>query len=198
MRNPNRVADKRRREAKGEQGGGNPYDAIVIYNSAGSSTMQYAQWIADELDCDIVPYSRKYLAYASLYRNVIFGGWLRAAEITRLMMLRQNESNFDLRSKNVVVFGVGVGPDDDPEYVELLCEANGIDNLYFLPGKYDPAKANASAKASLKAMQSSMYTHYSEETAELIRSRLENGYDGMSRMRIQPIIDNVKATAHEE
>lgn len=197
MRNQNRVADKRRRQAKGENCG-NPYDAIVIYNSAGGSTMQYAQWIADELDCDIVPYSRKYLSYASLYRNVIFGGWLRAAEITRLMLLRQNESNFDLRSKNVVVYAVGVGPEDDPEYVRLLSDANGIDNLYFLPGKYDPAKASVSTKASLKAMQETMYTHYDDETAALIRGRLENGYDGVDKSRIQPIIDNVKATAHEE
>ncbi|MDD5823520.1 MAG: flavodoxin domain-containing protein [Firmicutes bacterium] len=196
MRNPNRVAAKRRREAAGEDMS-NPYDAIVIYNSANKSTMEYAKWISDELNTDLVPYSRKHLAYASLYRNVIYIGWIRAGEITRLMMLRQNESNFDLRSKNVVICGVGIGPVDDERYVQDIADANGLDSVYLLPGRYNPKKVSGTAAASVKAMKDSMFAHYTEDVAELMRERFDKGYDGVDKKYIDPIIANIKATAQE-
>lgn len=199
MKNPNRVATQRRQQARGYDGSNNPYDAIVIYNSANKSTMQYAKWISDELNCDVVPYSRKTLSYASLYKNVIFGGWIRASEITRLQMLRQNEMNFDLRSKNVIVFGVGIGPSDNKSYVNMIKERNSLlgtgTSLYLLPGRFDKSNLKGTSAASFKAMRDSMFDGLDDEATAIMKERFDNGYNGLTAEAIIPIVENVKGTA---
>lgn len=195
MRNPNRTASKRRREANGDTG--NKYDALVIYNTANGSTVEYAKMIAEALDCDIVPYSRKYISYATLYRNVIFGTWIRAGELVNLKLLKQNSGNFDLGSKNLIIYGTGIAPMDDPSYQTLIKDRNGVSDMYFLPGRFDPKKASKTSKASLSAMQGTMYTPYSDKVEQVMRERFENGYDGIDKDAIMPILENVIATANE-
>lgn len=196
MRNPNRRASRMRQESNPDSHN-NPYDAIVIFNSTNGATMQYAKWISDELNCDVVPYSRKTLAYASLYRNVIYGGWVRDSEITRLVMLRQNEANFDLRSKNVIIFGVGIGPCDNESYLNLVRERNSLldtdKNFFMLPGRFDKDKLKASSAFSFKAMKN-MTEGLDDEAKRIMEERFENGYDGLSFDAIAPIIENVKST----
>ncbi|MBQ0004369.1 MAG: hypothetical protein KBS68_00730 [Clostridiales bacterium] len=195
MRNPNRTASKRRREAKGDTS--NKYDALVIYNSANGSTTEYAKMIAEALDCDIVPYSRKYIAYASLYRNVIFGTWIRAGELVNLQLLKKNSGNFDLGSKNLIIYGTGIAPVDDPSYQTFVKDRNSVSDMYFLPGKFDPKKVSKTAKASLGAMQETMYSQYSDTVENVMRERFKNGYDGISKDAIIPILEDVISTANE-
>lgn len=193
MKNPNRDAARRRATETNAKGGSNPLDAIVVYCTGNGATMQYAEWISEELNCDVVPYSRKHLAYVSMYRNVIFGGWVRTGEINKLNMLRQNAANFNLESKNVVVFGVGIAPETE-EYVEYLRHQNGIsDNVefHFLPGKFDPNKVSLTASTSLKALAGTMYNNMDAEFADEMKRRFEEGWDGVDKDRIKPITDSI-------
>ena len=98
MRNPNRQATKRRATQSENS------DTILIYNSSNGSTEKYAEWIAEALDCDVMKYSRAKLGYASMYKNIIFGSWIRGGEITRFNMLRVNLSNFGIDNNNLIVF----------------------------------------------------------------------------------------------
>ena len=88
MRNPNKQAAKRR-AAQSENS-----DTILIYNSSNGATEKYAEWIAEALDCDVMKYSRAKLGYVSMYKNIIFGSWIRGGEITRFSMLRANPIKF--------------------------------------------------------------------------------------------------------
>lgn len=193
MKNQNRDAARRRAKQNNSEGKNNPLDAIVVYCTGNGTTMQYAEWISEELNCDIVPYSRKHLAYVSMYRNVIFGGWVRTGEINKLNMLRQNAANFNLDSKNVIVFGVGIAPESE-EYVEYLRYQNGIsDNVefHFLPGKYDPNKVSLTASTALKAVSGTMFNCMDTESADEMRRRFEEGWDGVDIDRIHPITDSI-------
>lgn len=188
MKNPNRQAAIRRSAAHG----GNETDTIVVYNSSNGSTMQYAEWIATALDADIIPYSRKTLGYVTLYRNVIFIGWIRAGEITRLSMLKQNAGQFGLAGKNIFICGVGLGPDSE-EYRTKLCKRNGIekDLFFYLEGRYNPSQIKKVDAAALAAMKNTLYDEMTREDADVLRERLENGYDGLNSSKISDIVEAV-------
>lgn len=189
MKNPNRRAAERR--AANNKGG--DVDTLIVYSSSNGSTMKYASWLAEALDADIVPYSRKHIAYTSLYRNVIFIGWIRAGEITRLSILKQNYGQFGLVSKNVIIVGVGIGPDTET-YRDFIADRNGIteDSFFLLPGCYDPKKIKKVDAGSLSAMRGSMCSGMNKADAEVIISRLgENGYDGVNKESLLPVIEAV-------
>lgn len=192
MRNPNRTAAERRAKALSDE---NQSDTLIIYNSSNGSTMQYASWLSDVLDCDVANYSKQNIAYASLYKKVIFIGWLRAGEITRLMVLRQNYDNFSLSEKELFVVAVGIGPIESKDYIRYLRKRNGCESskihFYYIPGRYDPSKVKGVDKASVKAMANSMFDGMSEEEAALFSERLSQGFNGLSPEHLKPIVEDV-------
>lgn len=51
-------------------------NTIVIYESATGFTEQYAEWIADELDCPCRPLKQISGTELATFDRVIFGGWV--------------------------------------------------------------------------------------------------------------------------
>lgn len=189
MRNPNRQAAKRRAiESEGS-------DTILIYNSSNGITEKYAEWIAEALDCDVMKYSRAKLGYASMYKNIIFGGWLRGGEITRFNMLRANLSHFGIDNNNLIVFTTGI-IEPTEEYRTFVKGLNGCKQLpddcfYMLPGKFDSRDCRSADKIALKAMGEKIFAPVPEVQVDEAKARFENGYDGVDLKSIQPIIEKV-------
>ncbi|ASS38308.1 flavodoxin domain-containing protein [Mogibacterium pumilum] len=189
MRNPNRQAAKRRAiESEGS-------DTILIYNSSNGITEKYAEWIAEALDCDVMKYSRAKLGYASMYKNIIFGGWLRGGEITRFNMLRANLSHFGIDNNNLIVFTTGI-IEPTEEYRTFVKGLNGCKQLpddcfYMLPGKFDSRECRSADKIALKAMGEKIFAPVPEVQVDEAKARFENGYDGVDLKSIQPIIEKV-------
>ena len=194
MKNPDRKAMKRRAQEAAKNGS----DTLLIYNSNNGSTLQYAKWIVNATDCDVMPYSRSKLGYVVAYQNIIFCGWIRAMEITRLRLLRQNASNFNIEGKNFIICGVGI-MDPTEEYRKKLIDYNSLDvfddsNIFLLPGRYDPKKANVKGKGVMKAMGNTMFDLMNDEETELLKYRFEHGYDGMDINAITPIVEKILAS----
>ena len=189
MRNPNRQAAKRRAvESEGS-------DTILIYNSSNGITEKYAEWIAEALDCDVMKYSRAKLGYASMYKNIIFGGWLRGGEITRFNMLRANLSHFGIDNNNLIVFTTGI-IEPTEEYRTFVKGLNGCKQLpddcfYMLPGKFDSRDCRSADKIALKAMGEKIFAPVPEFQVDEAKARFENGYDRVDTKAIQPIIEKV-------
>lgn len=189
MRNPNRQAAKRRAiESEGS-------DTILIYNSSNGITEKYAEWIAEALDCDVMKYSRAKLGYASMYKNIIFGGWLRGGEITRFNMLRANLSHFGIDNNNLIVFTTGI-IEPTEEYRTFVKGLNGCKQLpddcfYMLPGKFDSRDCRSADKIALKAMGEKIFAPVPEAEVDEAKARFENGYDRVDTKAIQPIIEKV-------
>ena len=186
MRNLNRQAAKRR----ADQTDGS--DTILIYNSSNGATEKYAEWIAEALDCDVMRYSRAKLGYTSMYKNIIFGSWLRGGEITRLNMLRANLSNFGIDNNNLIVFATGIIEPTD-EYRTFVKGLNGCKQLpddcfYMLPGKYNSRYCKSKDKIALKAMGEKIFAPVYDNQVQNARGRFENGYDGVNHEAIRPII----------
>lgn len=189
MRNPNRQAAKRRAvESEGS-------DTILIYNSSNGTTEKYVESLAEALDCDVMKYSRAKLGYASMYKNIIFGSWLRGGEITRFNMLRANLSHFGIDNNNLIVFTTGI-IEPTEEYRTFIKGLNGCKQLsddcfYMLPGKFDSRECKSADKLALKAMGEKVFAPVPEAEVDEAKARFENGYDGVDMKAIQPIIEKV-------
>ena len=64
--------------------------AIVIYKSKYGSTKCYAQWIADELECDINDASNVKIEDLYEYDTIIYGGGLYAEVIAGVSLITKN------------------------------------------------------------------------------------------------------------
>lgn len=117
---------------------------IVTYNSKTGFTKRYAEWIAEELGCEMMP-SKKF-SHAEDYDVVIHGGWLMAGMVTGLENIRK------LNPKKLVVFAVGFTSEE--AYVETVKETNKLNDtpvFYFLGGTH-PKKMNFMMRAVIKAV----------------------------------------------
>ncbi len=91
---------------------------IVIYKSKYGSTRSYAQWIAEELSCEIVEVSKVKAEDLYKYDTIIYGGGLYAEVIAGVSIITKNIEN--LRDKNIVVYTTGITPTDCREYYDKL------------------------------------------------------------------------------
>lgn len=191
MKNPDRKADKRRAAA----GIDVRNDTLIIVNSRHGSTLQYAEWISNALDTDMIPFSKRHLGYAALYRNVIYMGWIRSGEIVGLSLLQQNYENFHMGGKHIIVAAVGIG-DATEEYRKRIYRENYLgrfaDSFYLLTGRFDPDHMRPSDVGALNSFIKNVQSVYSEAEGRQIMDRLQEGYNGIDMAAVQPIVAEIK------
>lgn len=192
MKNLNRKAEARRAAAGMESRA----DTLVIVESKHGSALKYGEWISNTLNTDMIPATRKHLGYASLYRNVIYIGWIKDGRIEKLNLLQQNYVNFNMAGKHIAVVGVGVGDPTD-SYLKRIIAYNALnqfgDSFHYLPGSVDEKKRTAGDMNNIQHCLKNLGKLYEKEDAELIGKRLVQGYDGVSRNKIESIVDEITA-----
>ena len=189
MRNPNRRAAQRRAEEA------NGSDTLLIYYSENGSTMEYAKWISDTLGCDVIPYNKKNLGYASMYENIIFGTWIRNGELTYFNVLRRNLQNFGIENKNLFVYAVGIVPSSE-HYKDFLFAYNQLsflpkERLTLLPGRFDPNHVAPKYRTAIRTLGDKMLEAMPEESQEYFKQRLEIGYDGVNETALKPFYQSL-------
>ena len=177
-------------------------DTLIIYRSRKGSTLEYAKWIQESLDCDIVPFARKYLGYSTLYRNVILLSWLRSSEIVGLKLIRQNHLRFLLPEKHVILGVTGIAEPSE-SYEKYIREINfglGFDyaSLHLLPGRMDVDHQGASDRFMIRAFEKSQYDGMTKQEAEVFHDRMTRGWDGVSRQACLGIIQEIQSIRKEE
>ena len=112
--------------------------AIVTYNSKTVFTQKYAEWIAEDLNCEAI--SAAELKSISDYDVVIHGGWIMGGMISGLENMKK------LNPSKLVAFGVGFTKDDN--YVSTVKETNHTGEIptFYFQGGIDPAKMGFFAK----------------------------------------------------
>lgn len=93
-------------------------NAIVIYKSKYGSTKKYAEWIAEELSCDIK--ENKGIKPDDLdgYDTLIYGGGLYAEVIAGVTLITKNIERFS--GKKLIVYSTGITPLDCRDYYDRL------------------------------------------------------------------------------
>lgn len=173
--------------------------AIVIYTSKRGSTRQYAEWIAEELGCEAIPFNDPRMKEINLYEYdcILYGGWIRGSGIV----------DFDKFGKmldpelmhRLIVFGVGMADETADNYAQVWGYSIGkIDPknenrsiLYILGGRYDPASVQGMDKFLMKIMKTVLIsgsTPDAKSRANFMKDRIENGVDMVFRDNIQSLV----------
>ena len=81
---------------------------VVIYKSKSGYTKKYAEWIAEELNCDIKENKNLKLSDIQAYDTIIYGGGLYATMINGIDLIKKNFEQ--LKDKNIIVYATGSNP----------------------------------------------------------------------------------------
>ena len=171
-------------------------DAAVIFRTKQGFTAEYAQWIAEELHCNIYEASRVEPQHLYRARAIIFGGGVYAGKINGLPFLERYLGN--LQGRRVAVFSVGLSHPDNEQAVahiitkNYLAEMQNVIKYFHFQGGLKYNKLGWFDKARLKMMAKMLAKKDPEQLDQYDRTFLE-GYTGTlnfcDRSMIQPLID---------
>ena len=193
MRNPNRTARQRREENEDIV---RP-DTIGVCSSTYGSCEQYTRWLIARLDCDAIQCDKNQLGYVSLYRNIIWVGPIKDAEIRGVNLMWQNHHNFGLEGKKIIVCGVGLGDPSNKDYFDKVMARSGSNqgfcSCYILPGRIDRKKLRLLDGPQFGKFLVDATRIYGEEISELINERAAANYNGVDAAALDPVIDEILA-----
>jgi menaquinone-dependent protoporphyrinogen IX oxidase len=93
-------------------------DTIVIYKSKYGSTRTYAEWIAEELNCNAVDAADIKPDDLDKYDTIVYGGGLYAEMIAGISIITKNLDK--LTNKKIAIFSTGLTPLDCREYYDKM------------------------------------------------------------------------------
>lgn len=113
---------------------------IVIYKSKSGYTKTYAEWIAEELKCDLAENINVSIEKLQDYHTIIYGGGLYAIGINGISLITRNFEA--IKNKNIIVWATGSCPGraDEIEGVwkqNFTKEQRDKMKLFYLRGGFD-------------------------------------------------------------
>lgn len=173
-------------------------NAIVVYKSKYGSTKQYAEWIAQELDCKAVEAKSVKPDDLLQYDTIVYGGGLYAEIINGVSLITKNIQK--LADKKIVVYTTGITPIDvrayyDGEVLEKNFK-NGVPEnikIFNFLGKMVLDELSFSHRAALKALKKIMSAKENPSDMEKLLVELcdANG-DFSDRNAIYELVEYIK------
>ena len=62
---------------------------LIIYYTKTGFTEKYAQWVREETNCELLPYSRRDTADFTAYDTIVYGGGVHAGAINGIKWFRK-------------------------------------------------------------------------------------------------------------
>ena len=183
--------------------------SIVIYTSKRGSTKQYAKWIAEDLGCRAVPLGDALKEGIDLhdYGCVIYGGWIRVSGIVDFDKFAKLLDEDVM--KRLIVFGTGFADETAENYAQVWGYSIGkLDPknengaiLYILGGRYVPEEVTGMDRFLMKIMRTVLLsgsTPDAKKQADMIRDRIDNGIDMVSRDNIASLVKDARKKVETE
>ncbi len=131
----------------------------VVFQSHYGSTQRYAQWIAEELSCDL--WDRKKIKVVDLqpYHTIVCGGGLYAGGVLGIDLLAKHFQ--ELRHKNLILFTCGLADPANPGNTDNIRKGLGKTltppmgeaiEIFHLRGAIDYQKLGLVHKAMMAAL----------------------------------------------
>lgn len=173
-------------------------NAIVLYKSKYGSTKQYAEWIADELGCDVKDAKGVKINDILDYDTIIYGGGLYAEIINGVSVITKNIEKLD--GKKIAIFSTGITPIDCREYYDkLVVEKNFTEEMlkklkvFNFMGRMVIDELSLPHKAAIKTLKKIMSSKENPSEMELLLVKLCEGSDYQpDRKAIFPLLDYVR------
>lgn len=170
---------------------------IVIYKSSTGFTKKYAEWIAEELDCDIAEFRSATASLLKGYDTVVFGSRAHAGRIDGYK--KAQEMFRKSQARRFLLFVTGAMPKDGGEVLELFWRENltpeEIREIphFYMPGGLCYEKMSLSDRMMMKAFAAMMKkkkdkTPEDKEMAKMIAG----SYDISDRTYIEPLVSALR------
>lgn len=175
----------------------------VIYKSKYGSTKKYAEWIGEELECDVLDTGSVSADTLKKYDTIIYGGGLFAGGVNGFNLITKN---FDaVRDKNLILFTVGLADPNDTENTDHI--KGGIKKavspelfdkmkIFHLRGGIDYSNLGVVHKAMMAMLVKTMKSKDESELRDEDKLMLETygqKVDFTDKESIKPLVEYVKA-----
>lgn len=169
---------------------------LVIYASRTGFTEKYARWIAEALDCPIIPIEKVDLYTLQHIQYIIFGGGIYGGKINGLKkMLKQVSLEGE---KKLIFFTTGAAPAIEKEIERIratnLAQCPNVPFFYFRSGlNYD--KMGFKDRGMMKCFVTMLnkQKNLSVEQQESLKW-MQKSYDLCSKEDIEPLLEVMKVT----
>ncbi len=169
---------------------------IVLYQSKYGATEKYAQWLAEELTCDLMETKEATIEQVHTYDTIILGGGIYASGIRGISFLKKHYPK--IKDKILVVFAVGASPYDE-KAMAALRERNFKQELADVPCFYYRGAWNEDKMTWLdrnlcrmlkKVVAKKDPANYEPWEAALMEA--EGNMDWTDRAAITPIVEYIR------
>ncbi len=170
---------------------------LVCYKSVTGFTKQYAEMIANEMDCAVMDFKDITIETLSQYDTVVFGGRFYAGTVDGLKKMKELITRCGV--KNFVVFATGATPNSAEKIIQDAWKSNltsdefrSIPHFYMQGGlRYEKMPLHErlmmKAVAAVKKYKVKNKKDKTEEDRELERT-ISNSYDISSKVYIEPLV----------
>ena len=169
---------------------------ILIYNSQTGFTKRYAQWLAEEIECNLVPWEKAKGMDLQGYDTVIFASWFHAGQIQKLKWFKGKQTG----NAQKIVLATGASDQNSPMIQEAV-KANFPDDLseykvYYLRSGLCYERMSLPSRMMMKAF-SSVLKKKKDKTPEEkeMADALGNSFDAGSREYLKPVIAYIREKA---
>ena len=167
---------------------------IVAYKSRSGYTKRYAQWIVQELGCDIKEDPE--LSDIQDHDTIIYGGGMYAGGFNGVKLITKNLDK--LSGKKIALFAVGSNPGRAHEMKPfwdrvLTAEQQKKIGCFYLRGGFDFNKLNAKDKVLMKMLKIRLQSIKERtEDEQGMLDAYETPVDFSDKENIRPLIEFVR------
>ncbi len=167
---------------------------LLIYKSKTGFTEKYANWIIEELKCDIEKIANIKKIDFNNYDLIMFGSRIHAGRIDGLNKIKKLNLG-----KKLIIFATGATPKETNSIMEVWnsnLTAEELKNIkhFYIPAGLNYEKMGFLDKTMMK-MASKMLEKKSNKSKEDIgmQNTIKRSYDISSKERIKPLIEYIKS-----
>lgn len=173
---------------------------IVIYKSKTGFTKRYAEWIAEELKCDILDYKNLSRSSIAEYDFVIYGSRVHAGKIDGIKKIKALFSDNEM--SKLIIFATGATPLEVEDVINTIWKSNfsneelKIISHFYMQGGLNYEKMGILDRMIMKILAKILSRKKDKSSDEAgFEQAIGSSYDISSREYIAPLIQFVKVQA---
>lgn len=163
----------------------------IIYSSRYGSVKQYAVWLTEQRECDMITAREAKLTMLRPYQTIIWMGSVHEGNIDGIETLSKLHSK--LRERRIAIFAVGAAP--DASEVRLPGELAALP-FYYARGRWNPSELKGKDQMMLKMLRM-LASKKPESVNSWLKDLLKNDekYDFMDPLYLDPVLDFIDGRA---
>lgn len=166
-------------------------EIVVVYKSKTGFTKKYAEWIAEELSCDLMAISDFSLDSVTRYDMIIYGSRIHAGKLDGLTRVKEMTLN-----KDMVLFATGATPNDAEVIIEGIWQntlKDGHMPHFYMQSGLDYKKMSMGDRLIMKTLAGFLSGKKKKNKEDIgCENAIKKSHDISSKDYIIPLVDYVK------